>query len=231
MVYPLVGRGKVGQMQTLYTVTDAVICLLLSFILSTGIGWFYGKSHAGASYAQSFVHSMVLTGMVVSLIMLLLGSSASGGLVMLGAVSVVRYRTALKEPRDVAFVFLVVTVCMAVGTKSYLPAVTAAAGAGLAALVMSRRGLFESHRCRRVLRLRVPQDEPYDTLLPRYLAPHVLSAALVQVDSLPGNQFTNLTYNLVAADDEQVEAMMAEMTERFGRNRVILTSDYNAEEA
>jgi len=88
-----------------FSVTDVVLGLILSFALTSLIGWIYKITHKGSSYTQSYVHTLVLMGMVVSVIMLIVGSNIARAFSLVGALSIIRFRNAVKETRDVGFIF------------------------------------------------------------------------------------------------------------------------------
>ena len=83
------------------------MALSLSFVLSSIIGWVYKFTHWNVSYSQSYVQTLVIVGMVISLVMLVVGSNIARAFALVGALSVVRFRNAIKETRDVGFIFLV----------------------------------------------------------------------------------------------------------------------------
>ena len=68
-----------------------------------------------------------MMGTVVSLIMLIIGSNVARAFALVGALSIIRFRNAMKETRDVGFIFLVMAMGMAVGTRFYLLAIFATA--------------------------------------------------------------------------------------------------------
>ncbi len=67
-----------------FTVTDVVLAITLSFALTAVVGWTYMRTHKGASYTQSFVQTLVLMGMVVSIIMLVVGSNIARAFSLVG---------------------------------------------------------------------------------------------------------------------------------------------------
>ncbi len=99
-----------------FSILDVVLVLTLSFALSAFIGWIYKLSHRGASYTQSFVFTLVLNGMVVALVMTIVGSNLARAFSLVGALSIIRFRNAVKETRDVGFIFFTMAIGMAVGT-------------------------------------------------------------------------------------------------------------------
>lgn len=153
-----------------FSVTDVVIILLLSFALCSIIGWVYQITHRGASYTQSFVQTLVLNGMIVAIIMLVIGSDIARAFALVGSFSIIRFRNAVKETRDVGFIFLAIAVGMAIGTKFYLLAVITTVFISLIVLIMTRFNWYarravsqipspsdQRRRVRRALRRAVPQ--------------------------------------------------------------------------
>ncbi len=83
-----------------FTVADVVISLVLSFVLTSIVAKLYQQTHKGTSYTQSYVHTLVLMGMIVSLVMLIVGSNIARAFSLVGALSIIRFRNAVKETRD-----------------------------------------------------------------------------------------------------------------------------------
>jgi len=122
---------RLGDVSSAFTVMDIALVLLLSFGLSLVVAWAYRFTHRGVSYSQSYVHTLVIMGTVIALIMLIIGSNIARAFALVGALSIIRFRNAMKETRDVGFIFLVMAIGMAVGTKFYLLAVFASVVARL----------------------------------------------------------------------------------------------------
>ena len=107
-----------GAIETI-TVVQLVMSLFLSFILSLIVGYIYQVTHQGTSYSQSTVQTMVIMSMVVAVIMIIIGSNIARAFSLVGALSIIRFRNAVKESRDVAFYFLSMAVGMSCGTGFY----------------------------------------------------------------------------------------------------------------
>ena len=101
-----------------FSTLDIIVSLSLSFVLSAIIGWVYRYTHKNVSYSQSYVQTLVMVGMVISLIMLVVGSNIARAFALVGALSVVRFRNAIKETRDVGFIFLVMAIGMTTGCRT-----------------------------------------------------------------------------------------------------------------
>ncbi len=87
------------------TVFDMVLALLLAFALGLFIYIIYKKTYAGVMYSSSFGMTLVALTMITTLVILAVTSNVVLSLGMVGALSIVRFRTAIKEPMDIAFLF------------------------------------------------------------------------------------------------------------------------------
>lgn len=86
-------------------IIDMVIALLLSFIVGLFIFYVYKRTYSGVMYSSSFGVTLIALTMITSLIILAVTSNIVLSLGMVGALSIVRFRTAIKEPSDIAFLF------------------------------------------------------------------------------------------------------------------------------
>ncbi len=87
------------------SMTDAIIAIGLSFVLGLFVVLIYRVTYGGICYSKSFAGCLVMLSMVTSLVILVIASNVVLSLGMVGALSIVRFRTAIKEPSDTAFAF------------------------------------------------------------------------------------------------------------------------------
>ena len=89
---------------------DAAIALALAFCLGLFIFLVYKKCYAGVMYAPSFGVTLIALTLITTLLILAVTSNIVLSLGMVGALSIVRFRTAIKEPMDIAFLFWAIAV-------------------------------------------------------------------------------------------------------------------------
>ena len=77
-------------------------------------------THGGYSYSKSFLQTIVLVGVTVALIMIIIGSDIARAFALVGAMSIVRFRTPVKDARDLVFVFAAIAIGMACGTQFHV---------------------------------------------------------------------------------------------------------------
>ena len=90
---------------TSVSMLDMVIALVLAFLIGLFISFVYKKTFTGVMYSQSFGVSLIAMTMITTLVILAVTSNIVLSLGMVGALSIVRFRTAIKEPLDIAFLF------------------------------------------------------------------------------------------------------------------------------
>ena len=111
------------EMTSSITMTDLLLALITSAVLNFVLACLYIRTHGGYSYSKSYVQSIVLVGLIVSLIMIVIGSEIARAFALVGAMSIVRFRTPVKDSRDLIFVFAAIAIGMASGTGFYLYAI------------------------------------------------------------------------------------------------------------
>jgi hypothetical protein len=110
----------------LATLTPILVALLVSFALGMLIHYIYRKSFRGVIYNQTFAISLALLTILTTMITLAISSNIALSLGMVGALSIVRYRTAIKDPADLIFLFWAVGTGITIGAKFHYLAVVAA---------------------------------------------------------------------------------------------------------
>lgn len=90
---------------TSVSILDMAIALLLAFGLGVFIFLIYKKTYQGVMYSSSFGTTLVALTMITTVVILAVTSNVVLSLGMVGALSIVRFRTAIKEPLDIAFLF------------------------------------------------------------------------------------------------------------------------------
>ncbi|GAA1853729.1 DUF4956 domain-containing protein [Asanoa iriomotensis] len=210
-----------------FSVGDIAIALSLSFVLSAMIGWVYRFTHRNVSYSQSYVQTLVILGMLIALIMLVVGSNIARAFALVGALSVVRFRNAIKETRDVGFIFLVMGVGMAAGTRFYTLAVVAAVAISLVILVMYRFNWFASSVQRQVVKVQVPPDGNYTEHIQDVLIAHTSEYELVSMETIRGGMLTELMYTVRLKKGHEPGQLISALGERTGGQRVTVLTGYD----
>lgn len=98
-------KGKFLEEFTAVSAGDMLVAIALSFLLSLLIVYVYKKTYSGVCYNKNFAACLIMISMVTTVVILVVTSNVVLSLGMVGALSIVRFRTAIKEPTDTAFLF------------------------------------------------------------------------------------------------------------------------------
>lgn len=105
------------------TLGQVALNLSLSFALAYLAAWVYRRVHSGPSYSFSFYVTLLVTPVVVTMIMMAIGSNVAMSLGLVGALSIIRFRTVVKDPRDMSYLFLMIGIGLCCGSGAYALAI------------------------------------------------------------------------------------------------------------
>jgi hypothetical protein len=120
------------------TIERVMLSLIVTFGVTMFIFFMYRKTFSGVLYTRNFNVGLVLTGLVVTLVILPISSSLALSLGMVGALSIVRFRTAIKDPADIVFTFWAIAVGIISGAGLYMVAIVGSPVIGIFLFVLSR---------------------------------------------------------------------------------------------
>jgi hypothetical protein len=205
-----------------YTIESLLLTLLLAFVLGQGLAWVYYLTYSGLSYSRSFVQSLVIIPVVVAMVMSVIGNNIITAVGLIGAFTIIRFRNMLKDTRDIVFVFTVMAVGMAAGTRLYA---TAIIGAGIVALIfvylhISDFGSHQPHNgfLRFTLKGDFGPDHPVLAILDRFCS----SYTLLSRQDLGYGGSVEYAYQVKVRSVDRNEEMLAEMEQIVGIEAVSL---------
>lgn len=101
---------------------DIIVCIVLPFLLSLIITRVYRYCQNSNHYSVAFVHSLFLFSSLTSVITLVVGSNIARAFGLVGALSIIRFRTAVKNPLDIVYMFWALTIGMSCGSGYFMAA-------------------------------------------------------------------------------------------------------------
>ena len=141
------------------SVTDMLFSLIVAFVIGLFIVYVYRKTYTGVVYSKAFSLCILMLAMVTSMIIRTISSNISLSLGMVGALSIVRFRTAVKEPVDTGFMFWGITAGIMAGAGLYLISIIASLLIGVFYFVSYLLGFKVSNRYLLVLKYDIAAHE------------------------------------------------------------------------
>lgn len=127
-----------------FSTLDVLLALGLSFVIGLFIFIIYKKTYSGVMYSDSFGVSLIAMSMVTSLVIIAVTSNVVLSLGMVGALSIVRFRTAIKEPMDIAFLFWSIAVGIVLGAGFIPLAIIGSVIIGIIIVIFSTRKIGDT---------------------------------------------------------------------------------------
>ncbi len=106
-----------------FTIENISFRIITAILIGLFIYFVYKKTFSGVIYSQSFNVTIIMICVITSIIMMLIGNNLTLSLGLVGSLSIIRFRTAIKEPRDIAFLFWAIAMGLATGTGEFLVAI------------------------------------------------------------------------------------------------------------
>ncbi len=146
---------------------EQILCALLAcFVLSMALAAVYRWTYQGLSYSRSFVHTLVLASIVTAILIMAIGNNLARGLGILGTLAIVRFRTPIRDPRDIIFLFACLATGIACGASVFTIAIIGTLFFCIVALYLHRSPFASLRVYEGLLHFTLPvgSDEPLDQL-------------------------------------------------------------------
>lgn len=194
--------------------------LLLAFLSGQTLAWIYMLTHSGLSYSRSFVNSLVVIPVLVSLVMMVLSNNLVTAFGMMAVFAIVRFRNILRDTLDTTYILSVLVIGMACGTQRFPIAVTGALLACGIMLYLWYTGFGSKHRYDVIVNLHWSRDGGELPDLVTMLGRHSLRTLCASQRSHEGYEGIDLSYRLLLRDPARVSELLTDLRNLNGVSRV-----------
>jgi len=179
------------------TCWEALLAMTICLGCMVAVSFVYRFTHRTAGYSTTYVQSLVLMGLVTTLIMIVIGSNIARAFSLVGALSIIRFRNAVKETRDLGYIFFAMAIAMACGTRFYGLAMlaTCTISAVLAAMHVTDFGASRL-KPERLLTVLMPPEVDAEALLEPTLKQLFDSYSLVTMETVRQGLYTAVMYSV-----------------------------------
>jgi len=196
----------------IYGPTDVLINMSLAFVLGLFISYIYKVTHKGLSYSQSFMLTIVFVTFIVSMVMMVIGNNLARAFALVGALSIIRFRTVIKDTKDTAFIFLGLAAGMATGTSSYFLAFAGSMFFGLIALALHATNYGSFYKSEFLLRFRAQagEEEPaYSSIIAEFAR----TSNLLHVEPSGDAKTIKLTFDITLRKEKDPKELSRRIAE------------------
>jgi hypothetical protein len=203
---------------------DVVIRLLGAMVLGLIVAWVYRRTRPRSKTGASMQGTLVLLAILIAIVTQVVGESAARAFSLVGALSIVRFRTVVQDTQDTAFVIFAVVMGMAAGAGAPWMAVIGLVVVSSAAFVMRPRGAGAAASLQPafVLNLRVGLGQDVDALLNSTLDAHLIARRLLKMETARQGTAIEVVYEIQFRPDGTAEGLLKALNRLEGVQNVQL---------
>lgn len=215
----LIGSGEAADTLTIGT---AVIIIASALLLGFFISCVYIFTHKKEQYSSSFVITLIMLPAIIAMIILLVGNNVARAFSLAGAFSLIRFRSAPGDAKDIAYVFFTLGVGLACGMGYiwYAALFAVIMCSVMAALWLCRFGIRKANPMS--LKILLPEDMEYSSTFDEVLDEYTQNHSLVRVKTAEFGSLFELTYDLTLKDMAQSKAFIDKIRCKNGNLNVVL---------
>ena len=209
-----------------YSYTEILINIAVSLIVGLALASTYRQTHKGLSYSQSFSQTVVFVAVIVAIVMMVIGGSLARAFALVGALSIIRFRTVLKDTKDMAYVFAALALGMAAGTSNYF-----LASAGTVVMILVAYGLNKTnfgavYKSEFILRFRFLREGSSEDYL-EAIKSTCKRYDLLHLEPSGDNKSVSLTYDVALKDDISADNLTEKMGALGNIEEIVLIASKN----
>jgi len=201
---------------------------LLAFALAFIWATVYRKTHSGVAYTRSFFYTLILIAPAISMIMMAIGSNIALSLGLVGALSIVRYRSVIKDPKDLTYLLVAIGIGLTAGANVWLVGLIGTITLGVFSFVLTKTGYSGVSSADYILIFRSDQKEPWKAL-PEETQKLISWKQLRGATDIDGGKNFEFTYNIRLASNVSPERIVGEFSSDVAHDVTLITPENHLE--
>ena len=222
----LTDQLNVQQLMFTYSYAEMVLNILVAIGLGFVISAVYRQTHKGLSYSQSFTLTILYVCVIVAVVMMVIGGSLARAFALVGALSIIRFRTVIKDTKDTAFVFLALAVGMAAGTSNYFLAFVSTVIISMLALIVHQMNYGALYKSEFILRF-LFEESLGSTGYQAVLDEHCAQSHLLHIEPTGEQTLVKMTFDVRLKDNVEASQLVAQMRGQDGLSDIVLIASKN----
>ena len=207
----------------IYHPSEVLINLVLSFILGVLISLIYKKTHKGLSYSQSFMVTNIFVAVIVCMVIMIIGNSLARAFALVGALSIIRFRTVVKDTKDTAYIFWSLAAGMAAGTGSYFIAIAGSIIISGIALILFYTNFGSIIKSEFIVQFRINSNDSnitsqYNRLISEFTKSHTLLSS----ESSGDGQSIKVSFDVVMKEEMKQNELISKISKIDGVSEVVI---------
>ncbi len=202
----------------------ALLSFLIAFLLSSIVALIYERTFQGFSYSRGLVQSMILGSIVSCLLMIAIGDNIARGIGIVGSLAIIRFRTNLRDPRDLVFLFASLGIGVAAGVQSYATAIIGTAIFCLIAYVLYISPFGSRRKHDGLVRFQVPSGSRIAMKVTHIMKEYTKNFVLVTMRNVAQGQAVDYAYQVKLSNPSANEILIHKLEEIDGIRGITYTN-------
>ena len=200
--------------------------LLVSLICGLLISLFYRLTYRGPGMSYSFINSLIVLALITSVVIMVIGNNLARAFGLVGAMSIIRFRTAIKETQDIIFIFFALAIGMASGVGLHALALASTIFIGLILYILTKTHAASPSKKDFLLQFSFNanggyEEAPFIAVFQKYCK----SSKLINTKALMESDSLELSYHIVLKDPKFITEFVNQLKNSIGVNNVNLFFD------
>jgi uncharacterized membrane protein YhiD involved in acid resistance len=191
---------------------QVLVSLLMAFMLSSVLATVYRWTFTSLSYSRSFIHTMILGSMAVAMMIMIVGNSLARGLGILGSLAIVRYRSPIRDPRDMTFLFACFAVGVGCGSSAYAVVIMGTFVLSSAVLLLHWSPFASRRHHEALLRFMLPPQSSSEEKVKEIMRMNCSAFSLVAMREASQGELIEYCYHVRLIDPSYREDLVARLT-------------------
>lgn len=204
------------------TILTAAITMLTSVILGAAIAFTYYKTQEEESFQRSMAVTLLMLPVILSVIIIFVGSNIARAFSLAGTLSIIRFRSAPGDPKDIGFIFFDIAAGLACGVGLYAYGALFVIVLCALMVICERCRFFEKKSIRKILKITIPENLNYQGAFDDILEKYTQKYSLTSIKTTDLGSLFELCYNVTTENNQNEQEFLNELRCRNGNLNIIL---------
>lgn len=205
------------------TVLSALTTIFASAILGALVAVIYCKTQDDEAYQRSMAITLLMLPVILSVIILFVGSNIARAFSLAGTLSIIRFRSAPGDPKDIGFIFFDIAAGLACGVGLYAYGFVFVLVLGIILIIVEKGKLFEKKDVQKTLKITIPENLNYEGVFDDILQRYTKKYSLQKIKTTDLGSLFELNYHVLMKTGQSEHEFIDELRTRNGNLNIILS--------
>lgn len=205
------------------TFIKSLITMVVALVLGGGIAFTYYKTQSEEYYQRSLAITLCMLPIILSVIILFIGSNIARAFSLAGTLSIIRFRSAPGDAKDIGFIFFDIAAGLACGVGLYAYGALFVIVLCVVIILLEKFKTFEKNTTNKTLKILIPENLNYEGVFDEILNTYTKKHTLTKIKTTDLGSLFELCYNVEMSDGVNEQEFINELRCRNGNLSIILS--------